>query len=258
MKTNHVNIGKCIWCGRTEEAGATFNGIAHILPKSLGGGETCPDVCDECNHYFGTAPKRQHGIPCMDHAFKEIFGAIRMFSGELSSDSYKHFSSAYFTYFHSKQLVKIKSCFKSKAVTRQFKRSLYEVFLQKYHCETQDGHNPIFEMVRNYARYDIGNPHVFYGFNNIILSPSNDYMKHPYLPMGEKIRKDITDYGMFDFWIMGHHFYLEVIPSLANIYMRTYLQQQEDASLIRIRNNERIFEFDDIMQIDFLMQRFVR
>ena len=245
----------CIWCGKTE-AGVSFNNVAHVLPRALGGLEIVEDVCDECNHYFGTAPKGRYGIPCMDHAFKEIFGAIRMFSKNLTSESYKDFSSSYFTYRHHNHLIKVKNNFNSKYVTHQFKRSLYEVFLQKYHLETGDGHNNMFQAVRNYARYDIGKLHVFYGFNNIILSPGDDYMKHPYLPMSEKLRDDITKYGMFDFWIMGHHFYLEVIPILANVNMKLYLQEQANNTIIRIEQNEGIFEFDDIMQIDFLMQRF--
>jgi hypothetical protein len=64
----------------------------------------------------------------MDHAFKEIFGAIRMFSKNLTSESYKNFSSSYFTYRHSSHLIKVRSNFNSKNVTHQFKRALYEVF----------------------------------------------------------------------------------------------------------------------------------
>ena len=111
----------CIWCGKREPE-VEFNTIAHILPHALGGQEIVDDVCDDCNHYFGTAPKGRQGVPCMDHAFKEIFGAIRMFSKNLSSESYKNFSSSYFTYRHSNHLIKIKNNFNSKYVTHQFKR----------------------------------------------------------------------------------------------------------------------------------------
>lgn len=250
-KVEHI----CIWCGKSGPE-VKFNEIAHVLPRALGGQEIVNDVCDDCNHYFGTAPKGKHGVPCMDHAFKEIFGAIRMFSKNLTSESYKNFSSSYFTYRHSNHLIKVKNNFNSKYVTHQFKRALYEVFLQKYHLVTGDGHNNMFQTVRKYARYDIGNPHVFYGFNNMILAPDEDYMKHPYLPMSEKSCGDITKYGMFDFWIMGHHFYLEVIPILANVHLHNYLQEQANNTIIRIKNNEGIYEFNDVMQIDFLMQRF--
>ncbi len=51
----YINTGKCIWCGRTESDGATFYDKPHIVPHGLGGQEIGVDVCDDCNHYFGTA-----------------------------------------------------------------------------------------------------------------------------------------------------------------------------------------------------------
>ena len=64
----YVNTGKCIWCGRAEPE-VTFLTEPHVLPRRLGGKEIGFDVCDECNHYFGTAQK---GRPAIDVAFKEI------------------------------------------------------------------------------------------------------------------------------------------------------------------------------------------
>ncbi len=60
----------------------------HVLPRRLGGKEIGFDVCDECNHSFGTV---QRGWPAI-----------------------------------------IRPQFNSRAVTEQFKRELYEVFLQRY------------------------------------------------------------------------------------------------------------------------------
>lgn len=67
MSNSHINTGKCIWCGRTTEE-ARFTSDAHILPHSLGGSEIGTDVCDDCNHYFGTATR---GVPNVNLAFKE-------------------------------------------------------------------------------------------------------------------------------------------------------------------------------------------
>lgn len=252
---NENELTKCIWCGKTEPE-VTFDTIAHILPKALGGKETVPNVCDNCNHYFGTAPKG--GIPCMDHAFKEIFGAMRMFSSNLSNTSYKKFTSTYFSYHHKDRLVKIRRNFNSRIITRQFKRALYEVFLQKYHLITGDGHNPMFQMVREFARYDKGNPHVYYAFNNIIVGPGDSYKESPYLPMSDILIEDIFKFGFFEFWLFGHSFFMEVLPTLAIVNTNRYLQDKANKTLIPIWNNERIYEFDDVMQIDFLMQRFSR
>ena len=40
MKREYIKTGKCIWCGRTKEDGASFDHVPHILPKALGGQET--------------------------------------------------------------------------------------------------------------------------------------------------------------------------------------------------------------------------
>lgn len=53
MIREYIKTGKCIWCGRTKEDGASFNHVPHILPKALGGQETCTDVCNDCNSFFG-------------------------------------------------------------------------------------------------------------------------------------------------------------------------------------------------------------
>lgn len=248
----YTRTGKCIWCCK-EEPEVSFRTAPHVLPKRLGGMEICVDVCDECNHYFGTATT---GRPCMDHAFKEVFGAFRMFSANLGPESYKSYRSMYFSYRHKDHLIKINDNFNSKVVTRQFKRALYEVFLQKYHMVTGDGNNPAFQVVRDFARYDKGNPRVFYAFNNIILAPDDKYKDHPFLPMSQKLIDNVFEYGIFDFWLMGHTFYLEVFPIIAIAKGAQYLQSQANNTLINVKGNEAIYEFNDICQIDFFMQRF--
>lgn len=251
----YKNTGKCIWCGK-KEPNVSFSTAPHILPKRLGGTEIVFDVCDECNHYFGTAPKGKFGVPSIDHALKEIFGAFRMFGKNLDSQSYKDYSSTYFSYRHKDRVIKIKNNFNSKNVTRQFKRGLYEIFLQKYHFLTKDGNNPKFDFIRNYARYDIGNPHVYYAFNNIILAPGIEERKNPILHISDKLIDDMEKYGFFHIWLLGHNFYIEVFPILTNRYRNQYLQMQANSTLLNAYGNESIYEFSDIKQIDFFMQRF--
>ena len=247
---SYTKTGRCIWCGRTSPE-ATFTTIPHILPQSLGGDEIGVDMCDDCNHYFGTA---QPGKPNIDLVFKEIFNAYRFFSGNLTEESYKRFSSIFFTYRHKQHKVTIKSSFRSQVITRQFKRSLYNVFLQKYHSLTGDGNNPKFQMIRNFARHDIGEPRVYYAFNNIILSPSDK--SHPNIPMNSRTIQDIDEYGACCFWCIGHCFYLEIRPVILNVKGRKYLQQEAESVLLPAKGNEKIFEFTDIMEVDFFMQRF--
>ena len=70
MKREYIKTGKCIWCGRTKEDGASFDHVPHILPKALGGQETCTDVCNDCNSFFGD-DRSKYGIS-QDEAVKGI------------------------------------------------------------------------------------------------------------------------------------------------------------------------------------------
>ena len=251
----YKQTGKCIWCGRMEPE-ISFDSAPHVLPKALGGTELGMDVCEECNHYFGTAPKHRHGIPSIDHAFKEVFGAFRMFGKSLNSNSYKSYSSAYFEYRHKYGIIRIKQRLNTIAITRQFKRGLYEAFLQKYHLVTGNGNNPIFDAVRNFARYDIGDLRVYYAFNNVILAPGEDETKHPVLHIGNNAEDEISHYGFFHFWLLGHNFFLEVSPVAANVYRHKYLQVKVATCLLPAKGDESIYEIKNIEQIDFFMQRF--
>lgn len=250
MKSKYIHIGKCIWCGKSFPD-VNFNTEPHIIPHSLGGTEIGYDVCDDCNHYFGTATK---GVPSIDLSFKEIFNAFKTFGAQLNENTYQNFSSVFFEYWHKKQVIRIKRNFNPIAITKQFKRSLYEIFLQKYHYETKNGNHPMFNMVREYARYGLGSPRVYYVFNNIILVPDEKSLLK--LPMSEDIIDDMLKTGVYSFWLLGHCFYLEVLPIAFNANGNKFLQKEAGKMLIPAVGNERIFEFSDVMQIDFLMQRF--
>lgn len=250
MSNSHINTGKCIWCGRTTEE-ARFTSDAHILPHSLGGSEIGTDVCDDCNHYFGTATR---GVPNVNLAFKEIFGAFKTFGDNLNENTYKKFSSTFFHYRHSQHKIIIKSNFNSRAITKQFKRSLYEVFLQKYHAVTGNGNHPMFDMVRKYARYGIGDPHVFYAFNNVLFSTASD--EKVILHMSDKLLEDMMHSGLYFFWLFGHMFYIEVLPVAFNANGMRFLKEEGRKWLIPALGNEALYEFYDVMQLDFLMERF--
>lgn len=250
MKRTFVNTGKCIWCGRSVPE-VTFYSEPHILPHSLGGDEIGVDVCDDCNHYFGRATR---SVPSVNLAFKEIFGAFKTFGNNLDEHTYEKFSSVFFHYRHSQRKIIIKNSFNSKAITRQFKRGLYEVFFQKYHAVTGNGNHPMFDFVRKFARYGIGEPHVYYAFNHVIFTTTSD--EKVGLHMSDKILEEMMQSGMYFFWLFGHMFFIEVLPLAFNVNGRKYLQEQANQWLIPATGEERIYEFNDVMQIDFLMERF--
>lgn len=250
MSKTYQRTGICIWCGRSAPE-ATFYTEPHILPHSIGGAEIGFDVCDECNHYFGTAAK---GMPNINLAFKEIFGAFKTFGNNLDENTYKKLSSTFFQYRHSQHKLIIKKSFNSRTITKQFKRSLYEVFLQKYHAVTRNGNHSMFDFVRQYARYGKGNPHVFYAFNYVIFTTASDEAMQ--LHMSDKILEEMLRSGLYPFWLFGHMFYIEVLPIAFNVNGLKFLREEASRWLIPATGKEAIYEFDDVMQIDFLMERF--
>lgn len=248
MNKDYICTCKCIWCGKTIPE-VSFNTKPHIIPKSLGGSEIGVDVCDDCNHYFGTAA---NGSPSIDLAFKEVFNAYKTFRNDLTPDTWKKYRSAFFSYHHRTGIIKTKHNFNVKQFTSQFKRGLFEIFLQAYHKKTLNGNDSIFDFVRDYARYGIGELKVYYAFNNILMSAQDDY----YFPVNDKSVKDIYDYGVFRFWFMGHFFFLEINPIVFNLYGEHYLTTQAAKILVPVLGNERIFKLENVMDLDFFLQRF--
>lgn len=250
----YIHDGQCIWCGKKAPI-AKFETIPHILPKSLGGTETCFDVCDECNQYFGT-PKK--GLPSIDVVLREILESYRLFGTNYYET---HKLSKKFVFFHynqEKKRLKLKYPFREATITSQFKRGLYELFLQKYHAATFDGNNQRWDWVRSYARYGtsviLREPHVYYAFNNVTLFPDDEHTN--IVPISEKLIDDTLKYGVFHCFIMGQNFYLEVLPHLFQQYGSVYLQNEANTMLLPVIGNERIFEFTSIRQIDPFMTRY--
>lgn len=65
----------CIWCLENESS-KTFDKIAHTFPKSLGGTKTCSNVCDSCNHFFGS---KKDKFPSIEIALKEILQVSKFY-----------------------------------------------------------------------------------------------------------------------------------------------------------------------------------
>lgn len=255
MKKEYTKTGKCIWCGKSYPD-VTFLKQPHIVPRNMGGSCIGFDICDECNDYFGTPTK---AMLSTNLVFKEAFNTIRFFSKTLTPHSYKNFHSAYFKYNYSKNTLKLKHWLSIDVFTKQFKRSLYEVFLQKYHSITENGHNSKFNYVRSYARYAniVQDLKVYYAYNRIILAPEEGYAD---LPMTDTLIDEIDKYGFFHFWFKGHNFFMEIEPEKCKFTRNVHLQGKANETLIPVEKDgpEKIYEITNIFQIDFLMNRFVK
>ncbi len=252
-RKEYVKTGKCIWCGKRFPE-VTFYNKPHIVPHNIGGNCIGVDICDECNSYFGTSTRT---TPSTNIVFKEVFQTISFFSKTLTPHSYKNYHSAYFRYDFSKNTLKLKLLLSLSTFTQQFKRSLYEVFLQKYHSITGQGLDNKFNYVRSFARYSnvVTDLKVYYVYNKIILAPEDDYAN---LPMTDILLKEIDDYGFFSFWFNGHHFLLEINPNKCALTRNVYLKEKAKQLLIPVDGTECIYEITNIFQIDFLMDRFYK
>lgn len=250
-KKEYVKTGRCIWCGKRFPE-VTFYNKPHIVPHNMGGDCIGVDVCDECNSYFGTATKT---TPSTNLVFKEVFQTINFFSKTLTPNSYKEYHSAYFRYDFRKNTLKLKLLLSLSVFTLQFKRSLYEVFLQKYHSMTGQGLDSKFNYIRSFARYSdiVTDLKVYYAYNQIILRSQDDYAD---IPMTDNLLKDIDEYGFYSFWFMGHSFFLEINPIKCALTRSVYLKEKANELLIPVDGTECIYEITNIFQIDFLMNRF--
>lgn len=248
MSKQYIHSGICIWCKRGEPV-VSFKRAPHIVPKAIGATEIGFDVCDECNHYFGTATKE---FPYnMDLVFKEVFNTIQYaLSGIIKVN--KSYSSAYFHFNPAKRKFKLKRAISYADFTSAFKRSLYEVFLQKYHYTFPDDSLEQFEHIRNYARYGVGHMNVFFLLNETVLI-SQICEDNVWLPMPTDCRDKIFSTGYFVFLYMGQILFFEIIPELARANGFDGLYQV--ASDYILSKNTWIQPLNDFRELDLFLNR---
>ena len=154
----------CIWC-RKEEPNVSFHRLAHIFPQSLGGLRICKNVCDSCNSYFGS---KQPGLPSVEIALKEPLNISRLFLlKQIDKKNVPRFKSEYFDYDLKKQIIQPKFKYRllsefQASFTKQFKRGIYKIFLEERSESIGDALDPLFDFIREFARYGIGDYPVYY------------------------------------------------------------------------------------------------
>jgi hypothetical protein len=163
-------LKRCIWC-RLNEIETKFNTKAHSIPKSLGGQNINPNVCDNCNHFFGNATSENRYS--IETALKETFCITRQrfLSGKSHKRQVGRFKSIFFDVKDKKGKLRIKFkksfLFKvefQQKLCRSFKRGLLKMWLEEFdrQSKTQIGQNEKYETIRQFSRYDIGNIPVIY------------------------------------------------------------------------------------------------
>jgi len=214
MKNENIKYGICIWC-RKEKPEVTFYNKPHTISKQIGAINIGFDICDSCNSYFGTSNKYQMSI---ELAFKEIFNVTRFLipDSEKGDNGLKRMKSVYFEYYKSQRVLRIKRRFELQRsflqnFTRQFKRGVYEVFLQEFHRNTGRALEEKFDDIRKFVRYDRGDLPLYFADNNgIYLLPVK--RESPSFEFDNNVISTIDDFGFYLLWLFGHIFYLEVTP----------------------------------------------
>jgi hypothetical protein len=196
----------------------TFNKLAHTIPKSIGGKEICSNVCDACNHFFGTGHNSQ---PAIETVIKETFNITR---AKLLEPLYEigknktltHFTSVYFNVNFINRSISVKPAFRLKkgfqeTLCRQFKKGLFKIFLEETERQNRNGLDKKFDFIREFCRYDLGEYPVFYfpRKNGVILSTAED-IQHPKFYFYPRMNFYIMDYNFFEFEFIGHLFSIPI------------------------------------------------
>ena len=257
MRKQYIKEGKCIFCGRSAPE-VTFYEKPHTTPHSLGSDRIGFDVCDECNHYFGEPDKAQYPRIAVETSVKEIFGLIR-FMLQLEKEGHKNdrLSSKYFNFWRGRNTLQIKPIFGGTSAFRrvfikQFKRGMYELFLQEYHLVTGKGLDKKFDKVRRYARYGYGDIPIWHPRSRVILV--EETLSIPELKFSEKCLEEIDTYGFYSFYLWGFWFYLEVTPR-AELTREVYLNKiAKDIHVGGFVFSDMV-ELRDINDIDFTLRQ---
>lgn len=230
------------------------------MPRSLGSDNIGFDICDDCNHYFGQPDKLSFPKLCIEVCVKEVFGMVKHLLNASKNDEYgktNRMRSIFFEYRHSESKIKIKSNFQYNykfinTFTNQFKRGVYEMFLQEYHKTTQNGLDEKFNEIREYARFNRGNIPLYYLQNNGVFL-LEDNISNPKFHFSENQFQTIDDYGFYSLMLWGQMFFLEVTPR-ARLCRDIYLRKEATKLIGTGFVYRGLIEVKKITDIDFTLR----
>lgn len=257
MRKEYIKKGTCIFCGKSRPD-VTFYDKPHTTPHSLGSDRIGFDVCDSCNHFYGEPDKSMYPRLAVETCVKEIFGVTRfMLNLEKEGHEEDVLKSRYFNFWRSRNTLQFKSSFSGRpyfkrVFTKQFKRGLYELFLQEYHLATENGLDPRFDGVRKYARYGIGDQPVWHLQTRMMLVEAN--MDVPKLTFEKPSLDEIDTYGFYSMYLWGLWFYLEVTPR-ADLTREVYLSEQAKKVNVGGFVVKDMVLLQDIEQVDFTLRQ---
>lgn len=255
-KIEYLKKGQCIWCLKSKPE-VKFYTKPHTIPKTLNVENIGFDICDSCNHFFGTDESNGIVPYSIDKISKEFFNVHKFLLTEKNPDSWKTFKSQFFRYYHTSKKLKIKVDYfrnpaYAKEFTRKFKRGIYNMFLQEYHRVTENALDERFNKIRDFARYNKGDIPLYYLVSSNGVRVNEDLKKPIQLHINQYAIERIENLGFYDFTMTGLHFYISVTDnSLNNL----------DTIIIEAKNLigsgfifKKLIELKRINQIDFTLQ----
>lgn len=142
------------------------------------------------------------------------------------------------------------------SLTRQFKKGIYEIFLQEYHRSTLNGLDEKFNSIRKFVREDIGNLPIYFLESTGAYFVEAD-LNNPTLTFSEKAISDLNDYGFYTLWMFGNIFYLEVTPR-SELSREVYLRHESSKIIGNGFFYSQLKELKLITDIDFTLRKLYR
>jgi hypothetical protein len=222
----------CIWCNRNENY-VTFNKKAHTFPKSLGGKSTCNNVCDDCNHYFGSS---QNNLPAVEIVLKEILNISKylLLNNLNEIPKNKRFKSEYFNLNLKNNTFGFKPRYKlyprhQEIYGRLFCRGIYKVFLEERENQKKDASDPKFDFIREFSRFDLNENYIYlFKPKNRVVFFSLPFTIEPMIKFTPKSDGEEERFGIFEYMIMGHYFGIPTNKYFEKVYLNNYLEHLKE------------------------------
>jgi hypothetical protein len=218
----------CIWCTRKEPF-VTFYKKAHTFPKSLGGESICENVCDSCNHFFGS-PNNQS--PAIEVVLKEVLNMSKylLLNQVKEIPKNKRYKSEYFNLNWEKKTITLKPRYQlykgyQEKLGRLFRKGIYKVFLEERENQRNDAKESKFDFIREFARYDLGDYPIYYfkpKFNAVFFSSIDT--NSPMIRFTQHSDEIDKQYKIFEYMIMGHYFGIPTSKYFDKLYFNDYTE----------------------------------
>jgi len=216
----------CIWCNK-DESTVSFQKKAHTFPQSLGGDSICENVCDLCNHYFGS-PQSQS--PAIEVILKEILNISKylLLNQVNEIPKNKRYKSVYFNLNWKRKTINLKPRYSlrkgyQEKLGRLFRKGLYKVFLEERERQRKDAKESRFDFIREFARFDLSDYPIYYlkpKFSAIFFSLID--VNKPMIRFTEHSDKVDRDFKVFDYMIIGHTFCIPTSRYFVGLYLDYY------------------------------------